>query len=315
MHYLSKLAFVFALILSLSLMDSLGAQADDPIIGRWDLNLSNAEYHYPSWLEVTLSGRKTLVGRFVHNGGSARPISEVKKKNGVYHFSIPIQWEIKGDDMAFEINLSDNKLSGFLLAPDGSRHTLSGVRAPKLHYIENPSWGAPISLFNGKDLSGWQASGKNQWVVEGGILKSPKPGSNLISDQKFMNFKVHAEFRYPENGNSGLYLRGRYETQIADNKGEDPSSILFGGIYGFLTPSEIVAGEPGEWQSFDITLIGNRVTVVANGKSVITDQIIPGITGGALDSNEGAPGPLMIQGDHEPVEFRSIVVIPLVEKD
>ncbi|MGL1636595.1 family 16 glycoside hydrolase, partial [Vibrio parahaemolyticus] len=49
----------------------------------------------------------------------------------------------------------------------------------------------------------------------------------------------------------------------------------FGGIYGFLTPNEMVAKSPGEWQSYDITLIGRRVTVVANGKTIINDQIIP----------------------------------------
>ena len=306
------LTILTVILMSCSSSKSVTAQTDDPIIGRWDLALTYEDYHYPSWLEVTRSGNKTLVGRFVHNGGSARPISEVKKSDGVYRFSIPVQWE-EGNDLVFEISLQDEKLQGYLIIADGSKHSLTGVRAPKLPYVENPSWGAPIALFNGKNLDGWHASGKNQWIVENGILKSPVSGSNLISDLKFENFKVHAEFRYPENGNSGLYLRGRYEVQIADNYGAEPSNIFFGGVYGFLTPNEIVAEKPGEWQTFDITLIGNRVTIVANGKNVITDQLIPGITGGALDSNEGEPGPFMIQGDHEPVEFRSFVVIPLVE--
>lgn len=53
------------------------------------------------------------------------------------------------------------------------------------------------------------------------------------------------------------------------------------------------------------------VTVVANGKTVINNQEIPGITGGALDSNEGEPGPIYIQGDHGPIEFRKIVITPV----
>ena len=45
-----------------------------------------------------------------------------------------------------------------------------------------------------------------------------------------------------------------------------------------------------------------------NGERIIDRQVIPGITGGALDSHEGEPGPLMLQGDHGPVEYRAIVL-------
>ena len=124
----------------------------------------------------------------------------------------------------------------------------------------------------------------------------------------YEDFKLHIEFRYPKGSNSGVYLRGRYEVQIEDNYGKEPTSTLFGGIYGFLTPNEMAALPAGEWQSFDITLVGRRVSVVANGKKIITDQIIPGITGGALDSKEGLPVPLMLQGDHGPVEYRNISI-------
>jgi len=67
---------------------------------------------------------------------------------------------------------------------------------------------------------------------------------------------------------------------------------------------------PGQWQTFDITLVGRLVTVVANGKTIICNAAIPGITGGALDSNEGEPGPIYFQGDHGPIEFRNIVITP-----
>ncbi len=99
--------------------------------------------------------------------------------------------------------------------------------------------------------------------------------------------------------------------QVFDSKGQEPDDVQFSGIYGLLPPNEMVAKEAGEWQTFDITLIGRRVTVVANGVSVITDQVIPGITGGALDSKEGEPGPIMLQGDHEPIEYRNIVITPV----
>jgi hypothetical protein len=85
---------------------------------------------------------------------------------------------------------------------------------------------------------------------------------------------------------------------------------LFSGVYGFLTPNTMAAKKPGEWQSFDITLVGRLVTVVANGKPVIIEQNIPGITGGALDSREAEPGPIMLQGDHGPIEYRNIILTP-----
>ncbi|WP_317236223.1 3-keto-disaccharide hydrolase [Niabella hibiscisoli] len=70
--------------------------------------------------------------------------------------------------------------------------------------------------------------------------------ANLISDQKFEDFKLHVEFRYQKGSNSGVYLRGRYEVQILDNdKSEHPSNVLYSGVYGFLAPSEINSKGPG----------------------------------------------------------------------
>ncbi len=80
--------------------------------------------------------------------------------------------------------------------------------------------------------------------------------------------------------------------------------------FHWFSPCEMVAKEAGEWQSYDVTLVGRMVTVVANGKTIICNQEIPGITGGALDSKEGEPGPLLIQGDHGPVDFRNIIITP-----
>jgi hypothetical protein len=265
----------------------------------------------PAWLDVKLSGLRTLVGYFVGDEGSARPISKVNFEAGKVTFSIPPQWEFGTKDLVFEGILENEKLSGTITHPSGTQYAFTGERAPFLHRDNPPVWGDPVQLFNGRNLDGWHAQkSTNQWVVENGVLKSPKSGSNLISDQKFGDFKLHMEFRYPAQSNSGVYLRGRYELQIIDSQGLEPSSILFGGIYGYLTPNENAAGAPGEWQTYDITLIGRRVNVVANGKTVICDQIIPGITGGALDSKEGEPGPILLQGDHGAIEFRNIVITP-----
>lgn len=291
----------------------LFAQDAKELIGRWDLVVAKDGQELPSWLEIRKSGHKTLIGRFVYAFGSARPIAHVKNKGKKFSFSIPPQWEEGESDMKFEGQLVGERLLGTMIYTDGKSYKWEASRAPHLKHIKNPIWGAPINLFNGKDLNGWHATGKNQWVAEDGLLKSKVSGSNLVTDQKFDDFKLHLEFRYPKGGNSGVYLRGRYEVQIADNKDSAPSDIMFGGVYGFLTPNEMVAKSPNEWQAYDITLIGNRVTIVANGVTIINDQIIPGITGGALDSKEGTPGPFMLQGDHEPVEYRNIVVTPLMK--
>ena len=128
--------------------------------------------------------------------------------------------------------------------------------------------------------------------------------------QKFVDFKLHLDVNVPPKGNSGIYLRGRHEVQVQDDFGNDPHSRRMGGIYGQVTPTSLPAKPAGQWQTFDITLIGRRVTVVLNGVVIIDHQEIPGITGGALDSDEAAPGPLMLQGDHGGIRYRNITIQP-----
>lgn len=282
------------------------------LIGRWDITVDENGKPAPSWLEVKLSGTHTLVGYFVGTSGSARPVAKVSFDNGKFSFTIPPQWEAGNQDFVIQGELTASGIRGTMITSEGKTYNWKGVRAPYLTRTEAPVWGKSIELFNGRDLTGWTALGNNQWEVKNGVLTSAKSGANLVSDQKFTDFKLHVEFRYQKGSNSGVYLRGRYEVQIEDSpKDAHPSNILFGGVYGFLTPSEIVALGPDQWQSFDITLIGRKVTVVANGKTIISNQEIPGITGGAIDSNEGEPGPILIQGDHGPIEFRKIVITPI----
>lgn len=308
---ISRILSILSLVLLFSTSIScVKAQQQSPI-GRWDLTVDMGDRIAPSWLEIKLSGIKTLVGYFVADGGSARPISKVNFVDGKISFSIPAQWENSEKDMVFEAILKGDKLTGSIVSSMGQKQTVAGERAPLLKRTSPIVWGTPIKLFNGLNLDGWHGSkGKNQWIAENGVMKSPQSGVNIISDQTFNDFKLHIEFRYPVGSNSGVYLRGRYEIQVEDNRDQEPSSTFFGGIYGFITPNEMAAKAPGEWQTYDVTLVGRRVTVVANGKKIITDQIIPGITGGALDSKEGEPGPIMLQGDHGPIEYRNIIITP-----
>ncbi|HVX48591.1 MAG TPA: DUF1080 domain-containing protein [Chitinophagaceae bacterium] len=316
MKRLIRCIYVFApLIMSAFVFNSANAQHDTSLAieGRWDITFHTADgKSYPSWLEVEMSGIKTLVGRFVAAGGSARPVAKVNYADNAFDFTIPPQWE-SGNDITVKGNIiTHDSLSGTLINGQGKVSNWTAVRAPLLKRSAPPVWGKTIKLFNGTNLDGWHAQyGTNQWVVENGVLKSPHSGANLMTDHTFTDFKLHIEFRYPKGSNSGVYLRGRYEVQVEDGMGMEPDSHLLGGVYGFLTPNTLEYAKPaGEWQSYDITLVGRTVTVAMNGHEVITRQVIPGITGGALNSNEGEPGPILLQGDHGPIEYRNITITP-----
>ncbi len=309
-----KRYFLLAVVITFFSPTIISAQEGHPLEGRWNLTIDQEGEKLPSWLEIRHSGNNTLIGRFTYAFGSARPIAEVKKYGDLFYFSIPPQWEPGASDMEFQGKIVGTGLEGTMIYTDGKTYHWTAVAAPKLNTVANPKFGKTKKLFNGKNLEGWEIKENNQWEVVDGILTSPKPGINLISQEKFTDFKLHAEFRYPKASNSGLYLRGRYEIQIADNKGLEPSSIYFGGVYGLLTPNTNMAKEAGEWQTYDITLLGRNITIVANGKTIISEQNIPGMTGGALDNDEAAPGPIMIQGDHGPVEFRSLEITPVLNK-
>ena len=295
-------------ILTVSLYATMQTTPPPPIIGRWDLAIQRPNGAANSgWLEVRHSGTKTLVGSFVGLSGSARPVSEVAFTGTELRFSIPPQWERADGNVTVTARLENDRLNGSMAIGSAAPMPFTGVRAPALRRASPPQWGAPEPLFNGRDLAGWHVLGTSEWEADNGILRNRKSGGNLVTDAKFDDFKLHVEFRYPAGGNSGIYLRGRYEVQVADTGNELEVGSL-GAVYGFLEPSDAVAKKPGEWQTFDVTLVGRMVTVVLNGTTIIANREIPGITGAALDSDEGSPGPLLLQGDHTAIEYRNITI-------
>ena len=153
------------------------------IEGRWDITVQANGRDLPSWLEVTHSGRSTLVGQFVGFGGSARPISKVNVENNKFSFAIPPQWEQEDNDLKVEGTVDADNLTGTMTMPNGKTYTWTGTRAPSLRRDKQPAWGSPVKLFNGKNMDGWKTTGTNQWVVEQGVLKSPKSGSNIFTAQ------------------------------------------------------------------------------------------------------------------------------------
>ena len=150
----------------------------------------------------------------------------------------------------------------------------------------------------------------SHWKVEDGLLVNTAHGANLKTTRKFEDFKVHYEVNCPDDGNSGFYLRGRYEVQIEyEPLTSNPPERRIGSVYGRIAPQPALPRTPGQWETFDVTLVGRIVTEVHNGVTVIDHKEIEGITGGALDANEGEPGPFYIQGDHTGgLKFRNITV-------
>jgi hypothetical protein len=281
-------------------------------LGRWDLTLHAPDREYPSWLELREEGgqlQAAMVGRW----GNARPLPKAELSHGQLTFVSPKDEESSPIDLVFEGTLVGQALSGTLNGPDGKTWHWSGKRAPTLRRSSAPKWGKPIPLFDGKDLSGWQMAGPGttEWKVEDGNLLTPGNGPELINNQDFEDFKLHVEFKCNDTSNSGVYLRGRYEVQIETDSADEPPSHHTGGVYGFIAPSPELPRKSGAWQSFDITLIGRRITVVQNGQIIVNDKEIPGITGGALDSHEELPGRIYLQGSEKgQVAYRSIVITP-----
>ncbi len=282
-------------------------------LGRWDLTLKTPVKEAPSWLEITQENGQ-FKARMVSRWGHARPLPKVEITNDHIMFVSPKEEEDRKDDMVFEGKLSGNELVGTTTGPDGAPWTWIGVRAPDLKRKGEPKWGKPVPLFNGKDLTGWTPSDPNAtppWTVQDGTLVSPGHGAELITNEKFNDFKLHVEFNCAKGSNSGIYLRGRYELQIEDDPEPEGPTMRTGGVYGFLAASPQPPRKPGEWQTYDITLVGRMVTVVLNGQTIIDKQEIPGVTGGALDTHEGLPGPIYLQGTEAGhVSFRNITITP-----
>ncbi|MDZ4858723.1 MAG: DUF1080 domain-containing protein, partial [Candidatus Hydrogenedentes bacterium] len=229
-------------------------------------------------------------------------------------------------------NASGNTLSCTILEPNTngtgvSNSPFSGARIPDLPPAPDLSqvkFGAPVTLFNGKDLSGWKLTNEKQvngWSAVDGILvnntvkeegKPSKPYGNLRTVAEFEDFNLACEVYIDPKGNSGVYLRGIYEVQVEDSYGEPVDSHNMGGIYSRIAPSVSADKPAGQWQTLDITLCKRHVTVILNGTTIIDNQPLLGCTGGALTSDEFKPGPIYLQGDHTGVKYRNIVFKPIV---
>jgi 3-keto-disaccharide hydrolase len=308
--------------------------ADNPFIGNWALTIPGGG---AGWLGLKENDGQ-LKAEILWGGGSVVPVDSAKvdgstlvmqriyesrpkdasRKTTTVRETETIKATRDGDNLKLTTEREkDGKVSG--------KASFSGKRiapVPPAPDLAKLKFGDAIVLFNGKDLSGWRVMGSpSGWRVENSVLVNDaqqeegkhKSYANIRTEREFEDFNLTLETRVPKNGNSGIYLRGIYEVQVADSYGKGKDSHNMGGVYSRITPTENVAKPAGEWQPYDITLVNRHVTVILNGKKIIDNQPLLGCTGGALWSDEFRPGPIYLQGDHTSVDYRNIILRPITK--
>jgi hypothetical protein len=300
-------------VLALALAVMLSADtAADPFLGRWNVRLTDAENTFASGGFDIARKQGALAASIVWRSGSFLPARQAEVADGVLRL---VRDAAGGKTDVFEARRVDGLLRGEVRYADGKVHHFEGRRAPDLERKGPPRWAAPVSLFDGKSLAGFRLrdpKAKMGWAVVDGDLAviAPEGNADLVSERAFQDLKLHLEWNVEPKSNSGVYLRGRYEVQILDDPTRATQTNGTGAVYSRIAPAVAAGKGPGEWQTFDITFVGRRLTVVLNGKTIVDDAVVEGITGGALSPFEDEPGPLMLQGDHGKVRFRNIVVTP-----
>ena len=298
--------------------------ADTDFNGRWNIEVVNESRRRAWWLEVSGAGTANLKGRFVGApGGDMNDIPEMSIRNGELTFVFVRTYRgEKGTKQRgiYRARLNKGRLDGSFAVEGVPETALKwiGRRAPVIRDKDDGSWKkqAPVDLFNGRDLSGWLPMIPGRplgWTVKDAILMNQPKANNLISENKFWNFDLHAEVRLAAKTNGGIGLRGRYEVQILEDYGATPNTHTNGALYSRIAPAFNPSKPAGQWQTYDIRLVGRQVTVIINGKKIIDKGEIEGLTAMAHDWNEAVPGPISLQGDHGAVEFRKLAVTPLVQ--
>ncbi len=315
--------YVALTLAAATMIPGVSQKTGSPFAGRWDMTVTAGDDRYPGWMEVVEKDGSLQV-RVQGRTGNVNPAAAVKLEGSRLIVTV-VAASATRPELTWELAASGGKLAGTQKRGDATAQ-LAGVRAPALKRPAPRGWTDPEPLFNGKDLTGWEPVNNtpdtlrgplaSHWTAKNGELVNEAKGSNLRTTRTFDDFKLHVEYNCPQSENSGIYMRGRYEAQVAPPRTEGPSRgrppgnpyLGVGCIYGFLGPSTPPPFRP-EWQSYDLTLVGRWVTVVFNGVTTVDNQEIPGITGGALDSNEAEPGPIYLQGDHHGgIRYRNITI-------
>jgi len=321
------------LVITASVAVSALAQSNNPFIGRWALTIPGGG---AGWLGIEQKDGQ-LQGSILWGGGSVVPVNAVRvegdklivtriHKNKKKDADGKEKTEVVTETITATLSGDNMSLVTVKAKEDGKefgRAEFTGKRIPPLPPAPDLSkvkFGPPIQLFNGKDLTGWRLinpKADNGWSVQDGVLmnrvKKGQHCGNLRTEAEFEDFNLTLEVRTQAGSNSGVYLRGIYEVQIAETYGKPVDSHNMGAIYSRITPTVAAEKPIGEWQTLDITLVYRHVTVILNGKKIIDNQPLLGCTGGALTSDEFKPGPIYLQGDHTNIDYRNIVLRPVVK--
>ncbi len=296
----------FGLVVLLQSVTSARA-ADSSFVGNWALTIPGGG---AGWLGVQTDGQQ-LKGSILWGGGSVVPVSSVQVDGDTLVVTRIHQSRRRGaSEPVRETETIKATLDGDIMnlttqreGADGKvrgNASFTGNRIPPLPAapdLGKVELGDPIMLFNGTDLRGWETmnpSAPNGWSVQDGILTNDakqEPGkhisyANIRTQAEFEDFNLQLEARVSEGENSGIYLRGIYEVQVADTFGKGLDSHNMGGVYSRITPTASAEKRTGQWQTFDITLVDRHVTVVLNGTKIIDNQPLLGCTGGAMWSDE-----------------------------
>lgn len=307
------LTIVAAVVLVTVLLPAAALQRQG-FLGRWNLTGTGEDANRVYWLEVSEGGGQ-LSGMFLNRSGSPIKLASVAVQGKELVFQLPVGSN-KQPGAEFRATLDGGKLVGTTKAGERTINFV-GVRPatwPPSNANAKHAYGQPVDLFDGKSWEAFDTQPSTYpitWTVEDGTLTNAPPTRNLVSKQKFTNFRLQAEYKLTTKSNSGIYLRGRYEMQVLDDYGTPPEKHGHMSIYGWTPPLANASRPAGEWQTVDIVIVGNRVTATLNGTKVHDNAEIQAITGGALDNDELAPGPILIQGDHTKVWFKKVTVTPI----
>ncbi len=176
------------------------------------------------------------------------------------------------------------------------------------------------ALFNGKDFTGWQAKRGSpepeadrakwlqHWKAEGGIVRFDGQGPNLWTSKTFKDFVLMVDWRFPKPGDSGVFIRGNSKSQINIWCNDMGSGEVWGyrtdgkqpeAVRKACTPLKKMDKPVGQWNTFVITMKGDRLTVELNGEVVIRNAQLPGVP---------PEGEIALQRHGNPIEFRNIYI-------
>lgn len=316
----------------ISLILAASLQADTmpkDLLGGWSLELDSKE---PAWMRIVEKDGNPMVYMRLHVGPDGPyEVSEITDGRLKFFLKRKRKNRAAAPPMV-EVGLVDGKMKGTITRTpkqgEPKKTNFTGKRfpaMPKAPDLSKVRFGHPISLFNGKDLTGWrphESDKINGWSAEDGMLVNSTPKTdfsatgayaNLRTDGEFEDFWLHIEFLVEAKRNSGVYLRGMYEAQVVDRDSPMQGIQGVGAIFGFIEPSTNAGKPGGEWQTYDLTLVDRHITVVLNGIKVIDNKPVWGPTGGAVNTDPSAPGPIHLQGDHTAVKYRNIYLAPVMK--